>query len=322
MGFQLQAGEPFINGIRRITIEEIDNALGQLSDPAFNQDIAIHDARKTGKRLRAVLRLIHDEIAYEYYAQENRHIRHVGRLLAPARDSAAMVESLDSLLSRFREIESTPQPTELPLNLTQIRSIPESSWTTLREILLKRHHAYLHHAIETDVVPQVIAAFRETRLHVADWPIQQETFQAISGGLHRVYHRGRIRMAKSVQMTNTETLHDWRKRVKYLWHQLEIIQPIRPEMLVELSEALHTLSSHLGDEHDLAELQQLLVQNPLWLPDGHHQQLLAMITYRRQECQANAWSLGRQLYIEEPDTFVNRLQSYWHSWRTEFPIQR
>ena len=231
------------------------------------------------------MRLIRDEVGFEYYHQENRRLRDASRLLAPARDSAAMVESLDSMISRFREIESTSPATEMPLNLAQLGPVPENLMTALRGILNKRHDDYSCQAVETNVVPQVIAAFRETHLHVTNWPIQQESFQAISGGLHRVYQRGRNCMARAVQTTNAETLHDWRKRVKYLWHQLEIIQPIWPTMLTELAEALHMLSSHLGDEHDLAELQQLLIQNPSWLPDEHHQQLLAMIAYRRQECQ-------------------------------------
>lgn len=322
MGFQLKAGESLIDGIRRITLEQIDKALTQLSDPSFNRDKAVHNARKTCKRLRAVLRLIRDEVGYEYYRQENIRFRDASRLLAPARDSAVMVETLDSLLTRFREFDSTPLPTELQEILGQVVPVPEKQFSYLRENLIQRHHVYSRQVLETDAVPQFIITFREARLNVVDWPIQQDSFNAISGGLHRVYGRGCKRMAKAAKTTTTETLHDWRKRVKYLWHQLEVIQPIWPTMLTELAEDLHTLSSYLGDEHDLAELQQLIIKTPSLLPDEQQQQqLFAMTDYRRKEYQAEAWDLGHQLYAEAPEVFVDHMQSHWNDWREKNPVR-
>ncbi len=322
MGFQLKAGESLIDGIRRIALEQIDQALEQLSNPSFDRDIAVHDARKICKRLRAVLRLIRDEVGYEYYRQENIRVRDASRLLAPLRDSAVMVEALDSLLTRFRDIETTSLPAELPVNLAQLVSVPEKNFVSLREKLIQRHHNYSRQILETDAVPQFITAFRQARLNVADWPIQQESFDTISGGLHRVYRRGCLRMAKAAKTTSVEALHDWRKRVKYLWHQLEIIQPIWPVMLTELAESLHALSSFLGDEHDLAELQRLIIQVPALLSDERQQQqLFTMIDYRRKEFQAEAWSLGTQLYADEPEIFVNCMRSYWDTWRRESPVR-
>jgi excisionase family DNA binding protein len=317
----LKNGEPLVDGIRRIALERIDKALGQLTDPAFNRDKAVHDARKTCKRLRSVLRLIRDEVGYDYYRRENLRFRDASRLLAPARDSAVMVETLDSLIERFQE----PNSAQLPVDFLSDFEFPvePNEFCDLRDQLVERHHAQSRQVLETDAVQQYIAAVREARLNVAIWPIQQDDFAAISGGLHRVYKRGCVRMARARKETNAEALHDWRKRVKYLWYQLEVIQPIWPTMLTELAESLHTLSSLLGDEHDLAELQLLILQNPDLLPNKLMQQrLFDMIAYRRQEFQTAAWPLGQRLYAETPAVFVKRMYAYWRSWRIESPVQK
>ena len=319
MGFRLKNGEPLTDGVRRIALERIDKALGQLTNPSFDRDKAVHDARKTCKRLRSVLRLIRDEVGYDYYRRENLRFRDASRLLAPARDSWVMVETLDGLIEWFNQFD----PTQLPIDFPSEITLPVSAddFNHLRDKLLERHQTHSRQVLETDAVPQYIASVREARLNVATWPIQQESFDAIAGGLHRVYKRGCVRMAHAAQETNAETLHDWRKRVKYLWYQLEVIQPIWPTMLIELAESLHTLSSLLGDEHDLAELNLLISQNPQLLPQEEKQKLLfSMISYRRHDYQAAAWPLGQRLYAEEPVEFVSRMQSYWNSWRSESPI--
>ncbi len=322
MGFQLQAGESLANGIRRIALERIDTALSQLTNPAFNRDEAIHEARKTCKRLRAVLRLIRDEVGYIVYRRENVRIRDASRLLSPARDSAVMIKTVDTLVTRFQDIETIKiDAGNSVVPVVDFLPLQPNTFANLREKLVKRHHVHSRQEVETDAVPNFIAAMRKTRLQVADWPIRRESFDTISGGLHRVYRRGYLGLSKASQHNTPEMLHDWRKRVKYLYYQLELIQLIKPAKLGQLAEMLHLLSDYLGDDHDLAELQRLILSQPMLLANEEKQRwLLSMIAYRRIEYQMLAWPLGQRLYAEQPQTFVNRHQAYWQTWRIKVPI--
>ena len=321
MSFQLQSGEPLIDGIRRISLQQIDQALDQLTNPDFDRDKAVHEARKTCKRLRAILRLVRDEVGYPFYRRENVRIRDASRLLAPARDSAVMVDTLDSLVHRFENLADDDMAGK-GVKTAVFTPFPAAGFATLRTKLVERHQHLSRHILETDAVPRFITAVRTARLQVAEWPLQNEGFGAIAGGLYRVYRRGRLRMTRAQENTTTEALHDWRKRVKYLWHQLEFIQPIRPTLLNELGEALHSLSGSLGNEHDLAELKQLVTNEPDLLPAPDQQKaLFAMIDFHRKEHQAAASNLGQQLYAEQPKIFVQHLQIYWQAWRTEKPAR-
>ena len=59
MAYHLESGETVPEGIRRVIREEIESAAGQLAgkgDP--NRDEAIHEARKSVKKIRGALRLV------------------------------------------------------------------------------------------------------------------------------------------------------------------------------------------------------------------------------------------------------------------------
>ncbi|MCP5098566.1 MAG: CHAD domain-containing protein [Chloroflexi bacterium] len=323
MLYRLHQKEPLAIGIRRIALARIDKALRQLTDPTFNRDKAVHDARKTCKRLRAILRLIRDEVGYDYYREQNICFRDASRQLAPARDSAVLVDTLDGVLIWHDEkLTAVPLP-----STSKDETIPPAiplrfiKFTPLREKLITRHHELTQQVLTSNAVPNYISAVRQARIHVASWPIKRDGLEALAGGIRRVYTRGHLRMQDAATNTTAETLHEWRKRVKYLWCQLEILTPIWPDLLEEQAESLHTLSSLLGDDHDCAELRHLIENNPNLLPDEEERaELFALIEQRRLAYQEDAWPLGKQLYLDEPQVFVNNLTTKWQDWRDKLPV--
>src|SRR5262245_33757880 len=92
--FRLAEGEDTGDGIRRIATGQLDNVADDL-DVADEQ--SVHDARKSFKRLRAVLRLSRDELDDETRRRENEGFRDAVRELSGARDARVLVETLDKL---------------------------------------------------------------------------------------------------------------------------------------------------------------------------------------------------------------------------------
>ena len=62
MSYRLELNESLPDGIKRIVKEQIDQALEQLRESPEGRNEAVHDARKRFKKIRAVLRLVRDEI--------------------------------------------------------------------------------------------------------------------------------------------------------------------------------------------------------------------------------------------------------------------
>lgn len=301
MAYRLEADEPISEGIKRIILERLDRAINDLVDPSIDRDEGVHNSRKSFKRIRAALRLVRDEIGADIYKRENICIRDCSRLLAAARDSLVMVETLDALTDYYTQ------------------QLPPHAFAGVCEKLLDRYQIISQHVLyESKVIEQVAATLQEARERIIDLPIKCEDFSALNTGLQRVYRRGRRAMAKAYADPEAEAFHEWRKRVKYLWYHLDILEMLWPSLLDNLANELHQLSDYLGDDHDLAELRHILIENPRLFSDNR--ELLALVTLidqRRSELEAAARPRGERIYFDKPQAFVNRITAYWEAWRDE-----
>ena len=91
-----------------------------------------------------------------------------------------------------------------------------------------------------------------------------------------------------------DKFHEWRKRVKYLWYHMDILQQAWPVMLQDTANELHLLSDFLGDAHDLVVLKETLLAEPE-LSEGNQNltTLLALIDRRRSSLEEASWTLGQ-----------------------------
>jgi len=184
--FELAEGEPVAEGVRRI-------ARGQLENIADHFDVSdersVHEARKSFKRLRALVRLARNELGDETRRRENAAFRDAGRELSGARDARVMVETLDKLD---------------PEAFGGLR-------TALRE--------------ETPGQPDAAAvgrAVEDARARVETWPLGADA--SLEPGLRRVRKRGRRAYKSARSEPSSEHLHELRKRTKDLWHAAQILR--------------------------------------------------------------------------------------------------
>jgi CHAD domain-containing protein len=123
-------------------------------------------------------------------------------------------------------------------------------------------------------------------------------------------------MDLAASQPTAEHFHQWRKRVKYLRHQMEILEPLWPEVVSAHAVSLDNLGELLGDEHDLAVLVQLVADIPSLSGDGMERAMVAALAqHRRRELQRAALTLGMRTYAESPDRFLDRMGIYWKSGR-------
>lgn len=301
MGYRLEKGEPLPAGLKRIATEQVERALMQLTEMPDGRDEAVHDARKCFKKVRAVLRLARNEIGPEHYKQENICYRDAGRQLSDVRDSFVIVETLDGLAQHFAG----------PLD--------SDAFAGVRQTLVERHESIKEQILdEEQAMANVTKTIRAARQRIANWPIENDDFSALRGGLKRVYKRGRNRMADAYANPQPEHFHEWRKRVKYLWYHVRIFKPLWPDLLKELAGQLHDLSDYLGDDHDLVQLRHAALEQPqMFNAQRDLKALVALIDRRRLELETLAQPLGERIYAETPGAFVDRIQSYWQASQAE-----
>lgn len=305
-GFELDLEEPLSAGLRRVSIEEFDRSIGALVSGS-DIDPAIHEARKSMKRLRAMLRLIRDEIGDDRYRVENELLRNTARLIGPIRDASVMVETVSTLRQRFGA------------------HLKRSAFSMLEAQLVDRHVSMRAELVDDpESLRRVVYALRSAKARYLAWPVETEqnsgrnshvvpdSFDALAPGLHRTYRRGRKEMRVAQELGSGHDFHQWRKRVKYLRHQVELLRPTFPEVLDGHIAALDQLGEVLGEEHDLYELSVLVADSPKSFADSAERTLImALAEHRRAELQNNAMSIGRLVYAEAPKSFTTRIGAYW-----------
>ena len=312
--FNLNPGEPLAEGLRRLSLDQFDRALTHLRGQSGSRDVAIHEMRKASKRIRALLRMVRPVIGERVFKAENASLRDAARLVSGVRDGAVLVDAVGQMRGRYGHL------------------LAPGVFGDLEDRLRRRHQRMLARVLEDDdVLEHVVAELHRARSRYAAWPIDLDdprfevarsnrraisnTFSSIGPGIAVTYRDGQKEMKSSITAPTTESFHAWRKHVKYLRHQVEIVSPVWPEVVGGLATSLSHLGDVLGDDHDQAELVRLVGSVPDLMPDPDERNLLvALSQQRRRELQAAALVMGKRIYAEAPDRFALRLAAYWSAW--------
>ncbi len=300
MAYRLQADEPVADGVKRVVIGEIDAATAMLSPDVADRDEGIHDARKAFKKIRAALRLVRPELGAEY-AAENAWFRDSARKLSDLRDAQALLESFDKLRKTFGD------------------EMQGDDFTAIRAALDRRRENMAAHDEErAGNVATVHAELQDVRRRVESWSLKRKGFAAIGPGFRATYGRGRRARAGAYAAATDEAFHEWRKRVKYHWYQVRLLQDLWPELLKPYRAALKELSVLLGDDHDLVVMKQTVAGlDPDLRESEGFGAYIALVDRRQQQLRAAARSLGDRIYTEKPKCLQTRFRSYWRTWRAE-----
>jgi CHAD domain-containing protein len=302
MSFELNPDESLRKHIRRIVRDQMDKALDYLTGPHEGSPaVAVHEARKSFKKIRAILRLVRPVIDEESYREANTCFRNAGRPLTEVRDAKILVETLDHIARHFKEHI-------VGRSFDQVRRGLQNNLRAVRKRVLDEHNAFT----------VVAAAVRQARGRIKAWADVPNQWLAVGEGLKDVYRRAGDAHEEAIADPTVEKLHEWRKQAKYLRYQLEILTPIWPEWMEELAREADRIGELLGDDHDLVVLRQTLTDNPGRFGDeGDRELLLALIDRRRAELEQEAMLLGRRFFQDSPGDFARRLKGYWKTCRAQ-----
>ncbi len=277
MAFHLKSkesvGEALEGGVRR----EIDKALLGLRAGDRRAEAAF-DARKRFKRVRAALRLVRDDLGEVVYCRENLLFRDAARSLTEVRDAAAVVEALEKLVAQ-------------PAVAIEARAVAD-----VRRALVAESQAVIHRVLDAGAAfAEVVRVVTPARARVDDWTLAHDGWSALGSGLTRVYRAGRRALARAAAEPSVENLHEWRKQAKYLWYQLQFLEPAWVSRDADLASRVHELTRLLGEDHDLAVLRDVLTADP-GAHGGHRalKGLLALLERRRASLAGEAFGLGRR----------------------------
>jgi CHAD domain-containing protein len=143
------------------------------------------------------------------------------------------------------------------------------------------------------------------------WPLDCLTWKQICNAVCKIYQRGQRALAKTINDPEPETFHAWRKRVKDVWYELRILQPLNRTVLEEMAHDAEVLGELLGSEHDLnflrARLEKECGDETL---AEELTQLQKLITKSCKRLRRDALELGRRFYAEPSKAFAKRISIF------------
>lgn len=302
MPYRLKAQESVPDGLKRIVIEEIDDALQALRKTArAERDASIHCARKDIKKIRGLLKLLRPELGGSY-KKENATLRDAGRGLSALRDGSAVLQSIDCIAEKYKH--------ELrPHGLEQVRAA------------LEREKQALEEQLHPDAVMRKAAqGLKGLRRRVPKWPLSTESFKAVEPGLRKIYRDGRRAMRDALVDQTPESYHEWRKRAKDHWYHVRLLEKVWPEGMQAREKSLHDLERWLGDDHNLYVVRCELQKDPERFGGEEEVSFFLALAEREQaELRQKAIDEGRRLYQQKPREFAAHLKGLWEVWREQKP---
>ncbi|HJQ76572.1 MAG TPA: CHAD domain-containing protein [Acidimicrobiia bacterium] len=307
---QLGDSEPLGMGVKRVTMEQLELAAGRYFDKSLGLGGAVHESRKSIKRVRALLRLVRGELPDRIYDFEDGSLRETASLVSDARSAQGVLNAALSIQSLYGELLADDTFTEMIERLTRRRDLTE-----------------LNMIEDPDLVGRVVRGLERAYHRYSSWPTDPEarevyglgirdSFEALAPGLDATYGRGRHSMATAYRRGGPGDFHRWRKRVKDLRHQMEFLAPLWPEVVVGTAMTLNRLGNILGEDNDLAELIDLLQSRSDLCPDPRERSMFRALAHqRRSELQTAGEILGRRIYAEEPKALSSRFAEYWDARR-------
>lgn len=280
------------DNVRRIAGGYLDSAVDTLEHPD-NLDKSVHDARKLLKRLRALIRLVRNDIGGETFRTENTAYRDAGRHIAGIRDSHVTLRTLENVLSGMTEKPGAQQ------------------LDNFRQLLNDRYDTLIRENLHTESINGALGILHTARERIGDWPLSGKGFGAIAPGLSRVYRMGRRAMKTAGNDPSDGNLHAWRKAAEHLRFQMDILRPLWKQVIGSYAKALKHLTGLTGRDHDLAVLTGRMTEYTGGSDDAAFNALEGEIDNRRSRLQRNAFKLGALVYAEKTGAFVERIGRYW-----------
>jgi CHAD domain-containing protein len=300
MPYRLKRSEAIPEGIKRIASEEIDSAIDQLNTKnGRRRPEAIHEARKSIKKIRGALRLVQPELGATFRT-ENSALRDIGHELSEIRDAEAIIEVFNGLTEKFKD------------------QIQADTLAGIRRGLEKSKRETEQAAGVERVLKHAVSTLRSARKRLEAWPLKTDGFRAIAPGLGKAYRRGRRALRTVRQDPTPLNYHDLRKRAKDHWYHIRLLERLWTEVMQAHEVSLKNLQTWLGDDHNLVVLREKLEAEPEKYGGEKDVQLfLALADQHQKELREKSISLAERVYDEKPKRFALRISKLWDAWQNE-----
>lgn len=297
MAYRIDPAGDFSDEVKSVASDQLHRAIMALETQPDGLHEAIHEARKKFKRVRALYRLVADDMK-EFRQAENVRLRQTAADLSAVRDATALIETVD-YLSHHAE---SPEEEEV---LARTRD----ALTARRDAIDKA---------EVDLADKARAAIDNCNEAIA-----AASAEDFDGGLRKTAKRIRKAWKKSLtraraalsachENAHAEVFHELRKCGQTYWMHLSLLRDIWPSAMHAKRQQAKHLVDMLGHEHDMSLLVELLDAEPGIAGNGESQShLLGAIIRQQQAIRRETLPLAETVFADEPSVEAGIVAVLW-----------
>ncbi|WP_372933024.1 CHAD domain-containing protein [Mariniphaga sediminis] len=286
-----------VQDTRNRLIQAITHQAGKISYFCTAENIpanlAVHELRKSFKRLRALLRF-YTEIPETNIPQLRNDIRNFGKLLAPLRESSVNLDLFDK---------------EVPGN----KLLPERKIKNAREMLVQKNKSLLERGFRENNLNKTIESFfDEFETLISDNPGNEQLTK-----IHFFREVGQTYL-KSITVyqqlplnPHPEEWHQLRKKLKQLWYQLDFIRFLHPRYFKLKTDQLNKITDQLGEDHDLHIFSEELISQGYGFAKEEVHILKNQVEHLRELNQIKLHPRLKQFFSAPPGEFNQKLERFF-----------
>jgi CHAD domain-containing protein len=255
-------------------------------------NLAVHELRKTFKRLRAWLRFYRNlpGINAEQAIEE---IRHFGKDLAPLRESFVNINLFEKEMMGHQ-------------------LIPERKMRIIRGVLISHNKLLTGESLYNNTICGKIRNFfsdfdtylnRGENIRISKLIIYRE--------LSSSYLKSFMRFKRLTDESPPEDFHSLRKKLKRLYYQLDFIRFIHPRYFKLKTDQLNRINDQLGRDHDLFVFIKEMSSEDY---DFNSEELFILdkqVEYLRDLNRMKLYPRLKQFFIAVPEEFDQKVEQFF-----------
>lgn len=254
----------------------------------ISPNLAVHEIRKSFKRMRALLRF-YSVFPDEFYTHFNTQMRNFGIFLSPIRESFVNIQLFDRITSSQ--------------NLIAEKKIRE-----VKEFLAERNKTL----IENEYVPNGCSLIHEFAMVFNSELIKPEkerpSQNQIIHQLIRSFQESFDFYQQNEMGAEADVMHSLRKKLKRLWYQFDFIKFAHPRYFKSKSDQLNKITEQLGEEHDLYVFLQYLQTSETGFNEEEIQIVENQVRHLRELNLLKLIPRIKQFFNETPEDFSLKME--------------
>lgn len=296
MSFRLDPSQHTGHEIVRAARDQLGAAMKDVRNRRKLITERVHLARTRCKKARAALRLLRTPERARF-REENGALGSAARKLSGLRDADVTVDCLDALLKHYAG--------ELPRRKFS---------PVIRALQAERKRTMSDQADIEDALTRFTHRLGTSDTRLAHWEPEDDLERMVADH-RRTYRRARAGLHGAKKLGTATSFHEWRKVAKAYYYQCRLLRAAWQPAMKEVCVGVKTLTSLLGDEHDLTvlrnELRRLRKKNRLDVSEDLFAATVGLVERRREELRREAIPLGERIFSDRPRALAARITEWW-----------